>query len=125
MFQEGDCESTSSSLMRYCLCTRAVQPLDLFWDSKDPQSSKPIRVCSFPAYTIRVKRAPKLSPDLQPLAAFIWRNLPCLWVIYSSHPTPSPTLLMHSLVQAAVDIHHAALPLLPRPLRLRPSDQLS
>jgi hypothetical protein len=48
-----------------------------------------------------------------------------LWVIYSSHPTPSPTLLMHSLAQAAVDIHHAALSLLPRPLRLRPSDQPS
>lgn len=53
MFQEGDCESALSSLMRYCLCTRAVQPLDLFLDSKDSQSSKPIRVCSFPAYTVQ------------------------------------------------------------------------
>ena len=38
MFQEGDCESALSSLMRYCLCTRAVQPLDLFWTPRIPKA---------------------------------------------------------------------------------------
>src|SRR5947209_20019689 len=46
-------------------------------------------------------------------------NLPCLRPLYSSHPTSSPPLLMHLQSQATVDIHHAALSLLPRPLRLR------
>jgi hypothetical protein len=65
------------------------------------------------------------SADRRPLAAFIWRNLPCILAIYSSHPTPSPTLLMHSLAQPAVDIHHAALSSLPQALRLRPTGQHS
>jgi hypothetical protein len=47
-------------------------------------------------FTIRVKWLPKPDPvkrRRRPLAAFISRSLPCLLVIYSSHPTPSPTLL--------------------------------
>ena len=52
-------------------------------------------------------------------AAFISRNLPCLWCIYPSHPTSPPTLLMQFQSQATVDIYHAALSLHPRPLRLR------
>ena len=67
-----------------------------------------------------LNQSPSQSANLRPLAAFIWRNLPCILAIYSSHPTPSPTLLMHSLAQAAVDIHHAALSSLPQALRLPP-----
>ena len=43
--------------------------------------------------------------------------------IYSSHPTFSPTLLMHLWSQATVDIHYAALSPLSRSLRPRPSGE--
>src|SRR5271154_2991020 len=45
--------------------------------------------------------------------------------ISSSHPPSWPTLLMHLTSQATVDLYHAALSLLLRPLRLRPPDQRS
>jgi len=48
-------------------------------------------------------------------------TLPCLWVIYSSHPTPSPLLQMHPLAQPALDIHHAALSSLPPTTPLGPA----
>jgi hypothetical protein len=60
------------------------------------------------------------SAGHQPLAAFISQSLLCLLSIYSSHPTSSPSLLMHLWSQVTVDICHATLPPLPRPLQLRP-----
>jgi hypothetical protein len=40
----------------------------------------------------------QLSVDHRPPAAFILRNLPYFWSIYSSHPRPGQHLLIHLLV---------------------------
>jgi hypothetical protein len=42
--------------------------------------------------SIRVKRAPKSVPVNRP-PLFISRSLPCLWSMYSPHPTSGPTLV--------------------------------
>src|SRR2546429_614072 len=69
------------------------------------------------------KRQPKPDPvkPRSPAARrfyFTELAVPLVYIFISSHS--SPTLLMQLRSQATIEIHHAALSSLPRPLRLRP-----
>src|SRR5436305_11113563 len=80
--------------------------------------------CAVLVLTIRVKWTPKPAPVKRrprPLAAFISRNSRASTSISSSPPPSSLTLPMHLTSQATVDLYHASLSLLLRPLGLRPS----
>jgi len=86
------------------------------------KSIRLVESSAFPEYLFLLK-VPKPDPVKHPppTARRFYFTEPAvlLGAIYSSRPTSSPTLLMHLLSQATVDIHHAALSLLPRLLRLR------
>jgi hypothetical protein len=86
--------------------------------------NKAVRCQNCSVNTIWVKRAPKPVPvKRRPLTAcrFLFHGICRASGLYICHiPLPGQRLLLHLWSQPTVDIHHAALSSLLRPLRLLP-----